>query len=135
VYLHDTNTATGLGAYADVSIRPVQIYQSSSYIQPKDNKILDTHVSGKVTISANSGSTTISNVSFTGLSRAVVDVGAGSVVNMSALCVPSGSQVTGSGAAYMNGQRLTLPFVLSALNECAVGETNIPLPPQDIVVQ
>jgi hypothetical protein len=135
VYLHDTNTATGPGVFADVSVRPVQIYQSSSYIQPKNNKILDTNVSGKVAISPNSGSTTISNVSFTGSSRVVVDVGAGSVVNMSAICVPSGSQVTGAGTAYMNGQMLTLPFIFSALNDCAVGESDVPLPPQDIVVQ
>ena len=141
IYLHDTNTATGPGLFSNIGIRPECVYAaggtpcSKGAIAAKANAIQDTNVSGAVTISASSGTTTISNVNFTGSARDVISVGAGSVVAASSLCAPPNSRIVGTGTATYDGASVALPYYLPSANGCETATTTSPEPPQNVTVE
>jgi hypothetical protein len=136
VALHDTNIATGAGTYTNIKIQAECIYSGAIWcgkgkVSAKDNSIVDTNVSGIVTIEPSSGITTIRDVNFTGSSRDVINVGAGSTVNVSNVCAAAGSRIIGSGTARYNGVTIALPFVLPAVSDCS---SPMPAPPIDVSV-
>ncbi len=139
IFLHDTNTATGLGSYTNVQVRAECIYSGAVWcgkgkVSAKNNAIKDTTVVGAITIDPSSGVTTIQNVNFKGVARDVVNVGAGSAVNISDLCVPANSRVVGSGTATYNGASISLPYVLPSANDCTAAKPAVPSPPEDVTV-
>jgi hypothetical protein len=98
VTMADTNTITGPGSFGNV-----RVSDFSTATPGRDNTITDTNISGSVTIDANTETTTISNVNFTGSARAVITVGSGSTAVVTDLCVPNGSTITGAGTLNYEG--------------------------------
>jgi hypothetical protein len=139
IFLHDTNTATGSGSYTNIHVRAECIYSGTVYcgsgkVAAKNNVIKDTTVLVGITIDPSSGSTTIQNVNFKGAARDIVNVGAGSSVTISQLCVPANSRVVGAGTAIYKGATVPLPYVLPAANDCTTDKHAIPSPPDDVTV-
>jgi hypothetical protein len=109
---------------------------SGARLYPKANAVKATNVKGMVDLGPNATGTTISNVDFTaGPARTIVRVNAGSDVAISAICAPSGSQIVGTGLATYEGQPISLPYTLSATNNCRATGESVPKPPELVEVR
>jgi len=93
IVMRDTDTVTGLGTFTNIG---VSNYNPAT--RGQTNIITDTNVAGVVTLDRNTEITTVRNVRFTGTARTIVTVGARSSVDVSALCAPDGSRITGAGS-------------------------------------
>jgi hypothetical protein len=132
VNLLDTSTLTGPGSTALVTITRLQIDAGSDdYLNPIDNTITDTRISGVIQIGVDASNTVVDNVDFTNASAVIMTVDSGSDVAMSDLCVPSGKQITGSGTVTIDGgSALTLPYTFgSTLTDCSITENAVPNSP------
>jgi hypothetical protein len=128
-YMHDTHTITGGGTFTNVQVcGGVCGGNFSGNVIARDNTITNTNISGTVTVAASTGTTTISNVRFTGAGRAVITVGTGSTVNATSLCTPSGSTVTGTGTFNYNGTPRTLPYTAPTA-DCSIVSDGVPNAP------
>jgi hypothetical protein len=112
VLLLDTDTVVGPGTYSNLSVT------TAANVTSQANTIRDCRVSGAITVGASTGTTTVSNVQFTGSSRAVMTIASGTTVNAYALSAPAGSTITGTGtlnySATVGGTPTvrTLPFAV-----------------------
>jgi hypothetical protein len=107
----DSITATGPGSWNILSIARKPIDQGG-YLNPVDNTVTDTRVSGIVEIGQDATGTVIDNVEFTGAARAVITIGASSAVTVTDLCVPNGSTITGTGTLTYEGSSQSLPYTI-----------------------
>ena len=124
ITLHDRDTVTGSGTFAALTVSDY-----SAAAPGRGNAITNTHVSGVVTIDADTETTVISNVDFTGTATDLITVGSGSTASISNLCIASGKRVTGAGTVTYGGAPLTLPHTFAALNECVITADGTPNPP------
>ncbi len=94
------------------------------------NTITDTNVSGSIAVGGYAGTTTISNVNFSGAARAVITIDTGSTAVITDLCVPDGSTITGTGTLTYEGSSESLPFnIPNSTANCAItadGRPNAP---------
>lgn len=120
ITLNDTDTVTGPGTFTNLATA-----DGAGETLGQSNTIKQTTVAGVVTVGASTGTTTISDVTFTGSPRAVVNIGSGSSVVASNLCVPAGSTIAGSGSLTYNGVPQSLPYTIP---QCGVQPT-VPNPP------
>jgi hypothetical protein len=127
----DTMTLTGPGTWANINIARVQIDSGSdAYVNPNDNTVTDTRVSGVIAVGQDATGTVISNVDFTGSLRAVITIGASSAVTVTDLCVPNGSTITGSGTLTYEGSSQSLPFTIpDGTTNCSITTEGRPNPP------
>jgi hypothetical protein len=121
--LVDTDTATGPGVWPALEVGTG--YGTTTCTA---NKITNTNLSGAITVAANCGTTTIANVNFTGAARPVITIGTGSTVTASALCVPAGATITGSGTLTYDGAAKTLPYTISPTSGCNTATIADPAP-------
>jgi hypothetical protein len=131
--LLDSSTVTGPGSWYQVVIAPVATDQGSM-INPVGNKVIDTGVHGSVVIGPNATGTVIKNVNFTGSSRTIIEVGAGSDVVVNDICAPAGATIEGSGTVIYQGLRVTLPFTFAATSGCRPADSTVPKPPDGVTV-
>lgn len=121
--LNDTNTATGPGTYTNLTIADGEGATGCTA-----NTVTNTNVSGVVTVNGSCGTTTISNVNFTGSARAVITIGSGSTVAASNLCVPDTSTITGTGTLTYDGAGKTLPYTITPIDGCNTATIADPAP-------
>ena len=96
------------------------------------NVIQGAKISGILTIDARTGTTTVSNVNFTGTATDLINVGASSVLNISNITIASGKRIIGSGTVYLDGSGtpLTLPYTFaSAKSDAVISSNGTPNPP------
>jgi hypothetical protein len=125
ITLHDRNTVTGPGTFATLVVA-----DHSANAPGANSSITNTNVSGSVTINANTESTTISNVNFTGSARAVITIGSSADATVDDLCVPNGSTITGTGTLTYEGGSQSLPYTIpNGTNNCNITANDRPDPP------
>jgi hypothetical protein len=128
----DHTTVTGPGSWHTVDIQPIVTSPGGVTINPINNTVTDTRIRSAVTIGINADNTILSNVDFSvnASARTIMTVDAGSDVTVSDICVPSGSQITGSGSVTLDGVALTLPYTFAgALTDCSITQNDPPGPP------
>jgi hypothetical protein len=125
ITLNDTDTVTGPGTFTNLATA-----DPAGATVGQANTVMQTNVAGVLTVGANTATTTVSNVKFTGAARAVITIGSGSKVVASQLCVPSGSTITGSGTLTFNGTARSLPFTISPTTGCDSGPEPPPAAPE-----
>jgi hypothetical protein len=121
ITLRDRSTVSGPGTWGNLAVE-----DASAVIQGKDSTITDTNVSGTVAVGANTDRTTISNVNFTGTTRAIVTIGSSATVTMTDICAPSNSTVTGTGTLTYEGSTRTLPYTLVNEQNCNITQNARP---------
>jgi hypothetical protein len=129
--LRDRSTITGPGQFADVSVQ-----DASAAVPGRDSNIIDTTLSGKVTIFGDTENTTIRNVKFLGAAREIINIGTNANAIVSNLCAPAGSTIGGTGRLSYNGTSRVLPFTISSTlaAQCVLDDLDKPMPPAEIVV-
>lgn len=131
--LLDSSTLTGPGSWYGPTIVPARTDQGT-YINPKDNQILSTHVHGSIEIGPDASGTRITNVDFTGSARNIIRIGANSDLVIEDICAPAGSTITGTGIVIYESNRVALPFTIQSANQCSVTTETRPAPPSDVAV-
>ena len=107
--MYDTDTVMGAGTFTNI-----RISTHSAVTIGRDNVIADTNIAGTVTIDANTGTTTISNVTFPGPHGRLSQSARWLDATVSKICAASGSTITGTGTLVYEGLVRTLPFVIIA---------------------
>jgi hypothetical protein len=117
IILRDRSTVTGPGTFADLDIT-----DANAIVQGYNSTIIDTNVSGVMTVSDGTVGSVIRNVNFTGAARAVITVNGTADADIDDVCVPDGSTISGTSTTVnYEGSVRTLPYTIpNGTQNCSI---------------